>query len=212
MSWRRWLVTTCLLVLAVAVWLLPPGGEAEAHANLARANPSPNSVLEEPPARAAIWFTEPIEPSLSEVRVLDSRGARVDDANVLADRNDPTAISVGLVPLPDGAYTVAWKNVSTVDGHRVRGSFLFSIGQPISGAPVEAPDEPLLQSPAEPVFRWLILTGVRWPAACCSSCWCGGRRCWPAKPAHRCGGRELCLLRAPPSWHGSGPRYCSARR
>ena len=159
-SWCRWLLPTCLLVLAVAVWLLPPGREAEAHANLARANPSPNSVLEEPPARAAIWFTEPIEPSLSEVRVLDSRGAQVDDGNVLADRNDPTAISVGLVPLPDGTYTVAWKNVSTVDGHRVRGSFLFSIGQPISGAPVEAPDEPLLQSLAEPVLRWLILTGV----------------------------------------------------
>lgn len=153
-------MAACLLALALAAWLLPMGREAQAHANLARANPSPNSVLQEPPGRVAVWFTEPIETSLSGIRVLDSQGVQVDDGNVLADQNDTTAISVGLAPLPNGTYTVAWKNVSTVDGHRVRGSFLFSVGQPVSGAPLEAPEEPLLQSPVEPALRWLILVGV----------------------------------------------------
>ena len=157
---RRWLLAICVLAAAVAAWLLLPAQGTQAHANLARADPSPNSSLEQAPDRVAVWFTEPIEPSLSGVSVLDSQGARVDDGRVLADQNDPTAISVGLGALPEGTYTVAWKNVSTVDGHRVRGSFIFSVGRPISGTPAAAPDEPLLQSRAEPVLRWLILAAA----------------------------------------------------
>ena len=70
-------------------------------------------------------------------------------------------MSVGLEAIPDGTYTVAWKNVSTVDGHRVRGAFVFSVGQPISGEPLaESTEEALLQSPAEPVIRWVTLVSV----------------------------------------------------
>ncbi len=81
----------------------------------------------------------------------------MDRDDSIVDRNDLTAVSVTLEPLPDGTYTVAWKNVSTLDGHRVRGSFVFSVGEPISGAPIETPDQPLIQSPWEPVLRWIIL-------------------------------------------------------
>ena len=144
-------------VLLVLLWL-PPA--ALAHANLAKAAPSPNSVLDEAPERVVIWFTEPIEPNLSEIRVLDSLGARVDDGASFVDPNDATAMSVGLGPIPDGTYTVAWKNVSTVDGHRVRGAFVFSVGQPISGEPLADSTEALLQSPAEPVIRWVTLVSV----------------------------------------------------
>ena len=153
-------VVVALAVAGVLVALLWSSGTALAHANLARAAPSPNSVLAEAPDRVVIWFTEPIEPKLSEIRVLDSLGARVDAGNSFVDPNDPTAMSVGLGPIPDGTYTVAWKNVSTVDGHRVRGAFVFSVGQPISGELVTEPEEVLLQSPAEPVIRWVMLVSV----------------------------------------------------
>ena len=128
-----------------------------AHANLADARPAPNSVLETAPETVIAWFTEPIEAGLSEIRVLDSSGARVDLGDTTVDSNDPTAIFVGLEPLPNGTYTVAWRNVSTVDGHLVRGSFLFSVGEPLSAVDVEAPGQPLFQSPWEPVVRWAIL-------------------------------------------------------
>ena len=91
------------------------------------------------------------------MRVFDSQGSRVDDGNTVFDRNDETAASVGVEPLPDGVYTVAWRNVSKVDGHLVRGSFLFSVGVPLSGAQIELPDKPLFNFPAEPVLRWLTL-------------------------------------------------------
>ena len=101
-----------VVILAVAVALLAllwPSGTTYAHANLDRANPSPNSVLDEAPDRVVIWFTEPLEPMLSEIRVLDSLGNRVDDGASSVDPNDPTVMSVGLGPVPDGTYTVAWK-------------------------------------------------------------------------------------------------------
>ena len=150
------LATVAVLFVIVAL----ETGVALGHANQVRSEPAPNSVVDDPPSTVAVWFTEPIEPSLSNIRVLDSRGARVDDGASLVDQNDPTAMSVGLEAVPEGAYTVAWKNVSTVDGHLVRGSFVFSVGQPISGGPVEALPEPLLQSPAEPFLRWLLLLSV----------------------------------------------------
>jgi methionine-rich copper-binding protein CopC len=97
-----------------------------AHANLARSEPSPGSVLAQPPDKVTIWFTEPLEPEFSEIRVLDVRGERADNGDSAVDRNDPTVMSVTLRPITFGTYTVAWRNLSSVDGHSVRSSFVFS--------------------------------------------------------------------------------------
>ena len=134
---------------------------AEAHANLVESNPAVNSVLPESPDRVTIRFTEPLEPALSEIRVLDDQGRRVDSDDSAVDPDDSHLMSVSVGTLENGTYTVAWKNVSTVDGHRVRGAFAFSVGEPI--AQVASPiglDQPLLQSPAEPAVRWLILLDI----------------------------------------------------
>lgn len=151
-----------LLLVVAALWasVATHTELAYGHANQARSAPSPDSVLGEAPTRVAVWFTEPIEPGLSEVQVLDSQGMRVDDDDSLVDPADGTAMSVGIQALPNGTYTVAWKNVSTVDGHLVRGSFLFSVGEPITGEGLEAESSSLLQSPAEPVLRWLVLLSI----------------------------------------------------
>ena len=146
-----------LIVAAVLAYDVASAGSASAHAEVARSDPAANSVLQESPDRVAVWFTEPVEPALSELRVFDSRGFRVDDGNTVFDRIDETAASVGVDPLTDGIYTVAWKNVSKVDGHLVRGSFLFSVGVPLSGAEAVAQAKPLFNFPAEPVLRWLTL-------------------------------------------------------
>ena len=134
---------------------------AEAHANLVESDPAVNSVLPESPDGITIRFTEPLEPALSEIRVLDAMGRRVDNGDSKLDTGDPHLMSVSVGPLENGTYTVAWKNVSTVDGHRVRGAFVFSVGEPISStAPPGGLDQPLLQSPAEPAVRWMILLAI----------------------------------------------------
>jgi putative copper export protein len=44
-----------------------------------------------------------------------------------------------------------------VDGHRVRGSFVFAVGAPIRSGQVTPPAQPLFQSLSDPVLRWLVL-------------------------------------------------------
>ena len=140
--------------------LWPPAGEVYAHGDLAQAEPVPNSTLDEPPSRVIVWFTEPVEPAFTGIQVFNEHGHRVDREDSVVDKDNPTAVSVSLKRLHDGVYTVAWTNVSTVDGHRTRGSFVFSVGEPIYGAPLEVIDQPLLQSPWEPVFRWIVLLAL----------------------------------------------------
>ena len=145
------------IVLLLAAFALIPG-RADAHANLAESSPAANSVLESPPDRISIRFTEPLEAALSEIRALDSQGEQVDLGDSELDPTDPTVMSVSVGALDNGAYTVAWTNVSTVDGHRVRGAFLFSVGEPLSASASAAiDDQPLLQSSIEPFVRWLVL-------------------------------------------------------
>lgn len=153
--------TAAVLVLAVAALVWATGARpVAAHANLLRSSPAQNAVLGEPPDRVIIWFTEPVEPQFSEIRVLTQDGERVDNAGTQSDPTEPTAVAVGLKPLARGTYTVAWRNLSRVDGHAARGSFVFSVGGPLSvQAPVQAAP-PLLQTSADPWQRWLFLLGA----------------------------------------------------
>ncbi len=152
------LAVALMLALLAAALLLP---SVSAHANLVRSTPAANSVLTESPQRVVMWFTEPMEANYSEAQVLDSSGVRIDTGDSSVDSNDPTVMSVGLPLLPNGTYTVAWRNLSTVDGHRIRGAFVFSVGEPISAAAADAVSEPpLFQTPSEPWIRWVVLLGA----------------------------------------------------
>jgi copper transport protein len=136
-------------------------GKHSAHASLARSEPVANAVLEESPQRITIWFTEPIAPEFSRIQLFDAAGTQVDNGDSQVDENDPQVLFVTIPSLPDGLYTVSWRNVSSIDGHSVRGSFLFTIGQPVAGVlPVEPEAESLFVTPAETVLRWLALLGI----------------------------------------------------
>lgn len=149
----------CLAALSAQALL--PLGSASAHGDLLKAEPAPYSILAQPPSRVTVWFTEPVEPRFSQIQVIDERGNRVDNRDKLVEPADSTVLAVTLPVLPNGIYTVAWTNMSTVDGHVVRGLFVFSIGVslPPPGAPAEQ-IQPLLQSPLHPFFRWLELLGL----------------------------------------------------
>ena len=155
--WRKPLALAFLLLLMIPSWWWLTAQEASAHANIVSSDPAANAELQEAPDRIIIRFTEPIEPSLSHIQVLDASGQRVDRDNSEVDDLNPLVMSVGVGDIPDGAYTVAWRNVSTVDGHRVRGSFVFAVGQPLTYVTAPAVEQPLLQSPWAPVLRWLTL-------------------------------------------------------
>lgn len=147
-----------LVIFVIWTWASAPA-EVLAHANVEISDPAPESELDESPERIVIQFTEPLETQFSSIKLLDADGQRVDDGDSALDQTDRTVMSVSLPALTNGTYTVSWVNVSTVDGHRVNGAYVFAIGEPLSG-PIEVEAEPILQSQAEPIFRWLVLTGA----------------------------------------------------
>jgi copper transport protein len=159
-SRRLWLALL-VGVLAFAAYAVNSVDTADSHANQLRSSPSPDSELETSPERVVVWFSEEIEASLSEVRVIDANARQVDNGDSSISPTQPTALIVTLPALDNGTYTVVWRNLSTVDGHRVVGSFRFSVGEPLSASvdvPVES--QPLTQSPFDPWFRWLTFVGV----------------------------------------------------
>lgn len=149
------------LLLGLGLLLLAPAHPAQAHAAFVRSDPAPNSVLPEHTHQVTIWFSEPLEPEFSEMQVLNTQGQQVDSGNSQVLVDDPMAMTVSLPTLPDGTYTVVWRNVSTVDGHTLRGSFVLSFGEALPGAAAEDAGESGVQSaPLAPLARGLVLLGA----------------------------------------------------
>ncbi len=147
-----------LLVCFATLFLNQP---ASAHANLLEASPKPSEQLDTPPERVIIWFTEPIEPAFSNILVLNPGGADVTAGESEFDPTEPTVMWVPLVPLESGTFTVVWKNVSSVDGHKATGSFIFAVGEPVGiETQIDLAEQPIIQSPIDPIVRWIIYIGI----------------------------------------------------
>ena len=152
----RWALATALAALLACLGLVPVG----AHANLVRAIPAAGSTVDTPPQVVAAEFSERLEPGFSRIDVLDASGASVADGPSQVDPSNRSAMLVRVPPLADGTYVVAWRTLSVVDGHLIRGSYVFSVGEPIDADVASAPASALVLSPAEPVLRAALLIGA----------------------------------------------------
>ncbi len=123
-----WLVVIILLYSALAVT------SVSAHALLVRSSPEANAVLTQPPVQVELFFSEPLEPKLSSIKVYDSASLIVDLGDVRVDPSDPTRITVSLRSLNEGVFTVTWTGVSAIDGHQTVGTFPFAVGNVNAGA------------------------------------------------------------------------------
>lgn len=118
----HWLL---LIVLFYSIW---PVNTVSAHGLLVQSNPQANAVLEQAPVQVELFFTEPLEPTLSSIEVIDSNNFVVDAGDVRVDSSNPKRMTVTLHSIADGVYTVSWKALSTIDGHQTVGSFAFAVG------------------------------------------------------------------------------------
>ncbi|MFJ8440220.1 copper resistance CopC/CopD family protein [Kitasatospora griseola] len=119
-----------LLAVLVAALALVLGGAtaASAHATLESTDPAQGSVVPTAPAAVTLSFSEGVSLSPDSVRVLDPRGAAVDDGKPEhVDGKSATARVALRQGLGNGTYTVAWRAVSE-DSHPIGGAFTFSIG------------------------------------------------------------------------------------
>src|SRR5258706_6738341 len=131
-SLRAVLLVTVLALAWVGVLASP----AEAHALLERSYPAAGASLSRAPHAMLLYFTEPPEPGLSTLSLLDSSAQIVPGVGTPpAVPGDAQELRATLPTLTDGVYTVNWRTVSKVDGHVTGGSFAFRIGiQPSSGS------------------------------------------------------------------------------
>src|SRR5690606_29604073 len=134
---RRSAFGLAVLIAVLLVWVAP----ALAHASLERSDPPANAILMEPPEAIRLWFTEPLEPEFSMIRLLDASGNPVDLPSGEVDAADPRQLILHSGDLPDGVYTVDWRVLSAYDGHSTMGSFAFSIGVALDGAAETATSE-----------------------------------------------------------------------
>ncbi|HEY6710612.1 MAG TPA: copper resistance protein CopC [Actinomycetota bacterium] len=116
-----------LLPLA-GLWLLATGPMAAAHGALRSSDPGDGSSLDRAPSAVTLRFTERPDPGLSTVRVLDSSGRVVAGGAARPVPGRPAELRVPMAGLPAGGYTVTWRIVSAVDGHRTDGVFGFGVG------------------------------------------------------------------------------------
>jgi len=136
---------------------------AAAHASFVRSEPEAGSVLKTPPSAITIWFAEPVDARFSSISVLDVDGTKMNTGGVTGLPGDPNALIAMLPRLPDGQYTIAWKNISALDGHSYTGSFSLTIGVAVrsSGGVVPASiSAPIIMNPAEPILRWLMVLSL----------------------------------------------------
>ena len=156
----RGTVRLLAVVGASVVCLLAVAGVVGAHAYLDHAEPPVDSVVPSAPDDLRLWFTEPLEPKFSNVRVLDASGNRMDNDDSQVDSDDLMSMSVSLQPLPNGAYTVAWVALSTLDGHVTRGFYSLSVGVAAMAKPGSNLSETSVYTPWEAASRWLGYLGV----------------------------------------------------
>jgi methionine-rich copper-binding protein CopC len=112
------------LVLVLAVGALT--GTAAGHAMLQRTEPRVESRVKRSPDEVKLYFTEPLEPAYSSVRVVNDRGGQVDRGDSRVDRSNPVLLRVTLPALPPGTYRVRWR-VLSIDADVTEGGFAFRV-------------------------------------------------------------------------------------
>jgi copper transport protein len=161
---RRVSLLQRLVFAIIAIVGLSRMPAASAHAQLVKTDPSQGAKLDEAPAAVRVEFDERIDDTSAGIKVFAADAHRVDNA---VTKVTGIRAEVALVTdLPDGAYVAVWQAVSG-DGHPVRGSFTFQVGEGDQAAINALGERELLSNAVDPfvqrglrLFRFLSFAGV----------------------------------------------------
>ncbi len=142
--------TLVAVTFALAVVLLG-APTSLAHSGFVSSDPADGTILAQAPDAITVTFTEPPDPAISWIQVVDSGGQPVEGGEL--DRPSPNTLRLVLpTELLDGTYTVPWLAVSTVDGHYTTDAFAFSVG-------AATPAPPEVHAPSSSGVTWLGIAG-----------------------------------------------------
>jgi copper transport protein len=126
--WFAWSAAVSLL-LVLSIYAV-----ADAHATLLSSEPAAGVTLAASPARIRLLFSEPMEPTLATISIVDRTGT----STALTVSGDPHDVHALIAPVQlsgTGEFRVVW-HVISADGHPVGGSYLFAVGAPSAPPPI----------------------------------------------------------------------------
>ena len=97
-----------------------------AHAILEYSEPARRSVLYRPPDQIVLTFNEAIETTFAKIKLLNEKNKTIITKEKPKNKNNKKSIFIPLLNLQKGIYFVEY-DVISVDGHRVRGRYKFTI-------------------------------------------------------------------------------------
>lgn len=166
------LIAAALLGLTL---LLPAAAPVRAHAVLLLSNPADGSTITSVPEVLTFTFSEPLVAEASGLDLIDPDGERIATSLGTVNATDPTTMELRIGDLPGlafrpGVWTIVWRTLSTVDGHRWGGSIRVGVADVDGVVPGLEPGElsggtagierPLATVAAETQARLLIVVGL----------------------------------------------------
>ncbi|NMO56088.1 copper resistance protein CopC [Actinoplanes sp. TBRC 11911] len=133
------LATTTATTAALA---LAPAAPAWAHNSLAEASPARNATVSAAPSEVRLRFLQKLDPASTRVTVTDAAARTVATSKPAID-GATVRVTFGRKP-GNGGYTVAY-DVTSRDGHQVKGSYRFTVKaaeSELTGQEVIAPPLP----------------------------------------------------------------------
>lgn len=115
------------LTLFVVLAVLP--ALSFAHAIMVRSAPEKDAVLSESPKQVDVWFNDKVGSEYKALAVINSKGTRVDNKDLVQETFDESHLYVTVPTLPPDTYTVRYRVVS-IDTHIVTGKYQFIIKAP----------------------------------------------------------------------------------
>jgi methionine-rich copper-binding protein CopC len=100
-----------------------------AHAIMVRSAPEKDSTITESPKQIDVWFNDKVGTEYKALAVIDSKGNRVDNKDLVQETFDPSHLYATVPNLPPDTYTVRYRVVS-IDTHIVTGKYQFTIKAP----------------------------------------------------------------------------------
>jgi len=147
-----------LLVVASALGatLVVPA-VASAHAVLLQTVPSASGVVNTPPTKVALTYSEAVEPRFAIVSVTNAAGTQETAGTPSRSPSNSDELDVPLRHLAEGWSLVYWRVIS-VDGHPVRGAFTFAVGPNPGPAPqfVIPSTNETAATPSLLTARWIV--------------------------------------------------------
>jgi methionine-rich copper-binding protein CopC len=107
--------------------LLPAASPVRAHAVLLLSNPADGSTITNLPEVLTFTFSEPLVAEASGLDLIDPDGERIAAGIGTVSATDSMMMELRISDLPGlafrpGVWTIVWRTLSTVDGHRWGGS------------------------------------------------------------------------------------------